>query len=170
MVVSGSSRRAASPAAARCAPPGRSARRCASGPRSLTWVREHAHRLGALTLAFDWTDIHVHLPAGGRRQDGPSAGVTIVTAVVSVRTGKAVQPGVAMTGEITLSGDVLPVGSVEEKLLAAGRCGMAAVVVPRANRPDVMSVGDELRREVAVHYAATIDDVLNVALPGVLRE
>ena len=130
------------------------------------WVREHAHRLDALALAFDWTDIHVHLPAGGRRQDGPSAGVTIVTAVVSVLTGQAVRPGVAMTGEITLSGDVLPVGSVEEKLLAAGRCGMAAVVVPKANQGDVMSVGDELRREVAVHYAATIDDVLNVALPG----
>ena len=137
---------------------------------ALTWVREHAYRLGALALAFDWTDIHVHLPAGGRRQDGPSAGVTIVTAVVSVLTAKAVRPGVAMTGEITLSGDVLPVGSVEEKLLAAGRCGMAVVVVPIGNRPDVMSVGDELRREVAVHYAATIDDVLRVALPGVLRE
>ena len=137
---------------------------------ALTWVREHAHRLGALATAFDWTDIHVHLPAGGRRQDGPSAGVTIVTAVVSELIGKAVRPGVAMTGEITLSGDVLPVGSVEDKLLAAGRGGMAAVVVPKANRPDVMSVGDELRREVAVHYAATIDDVLHVALPGVLRE
>ena len=137
---------------------------------ALTWVREHAHRLDALAPAFDWTDIHVHLPAGGRRQDGPSAGVTIVTAVVSVLTGKAVRPGVAMTGEITLSGDVLPVGSVEEKLLAAGRCGMAAVVLPMGNRPDVTSVGDELRRETAVHYAATIDDVLNLALPGVLRE
>ena len=137
---------------------------------ALTWVREHAHRLNALALAFDWTDIHVHLPAGGRRQDGPSAGVTIVTAVVSVLTGKAVRPGVAMTGEITLSGDVLPVGSIVDKLLAAGRCGMAAVVVPTANRPDVMSVGDELRREIAVHYAETIDDVLNVALPGAHRE
>ncbi len=137
---------------------------------ALTWVREHAHRLGALSLAIDWTDIHVHLPAGGRRQDGPSAGVTIVTAVVSVLTGMAVRPGVAMTGEITLSGDVLPVGSVEEKLLVAGHGRMAAVVVPIANRPDVMSAGEELRREVAVYYAATIDDVLNVALPGVLRE
>ena len=137
---------------------------------ALTWVREHAHRLDALALAFR-LDRHPRAPAGGgRRQDGPSAGVTIVTAVVSVLTGKAVRPGVAMTGEITLSGDVLPVGSVEEKLLAAGRCGMAAVVVPTANRPDVMSVGDELRREIAVHYAATIDDVLNAALPGALRE
>ena len=65
---------------------------------------------------------------------------------------------------------MLPVGSVEEKLLAAGRCGMAVVVVPKANRPDVMSVGDELRRQIAIHYAATIYDVLNVALPGALRE
>ena len=115
----------------------------------------------------------MHLPTAGRRQDGPFAGVTIVTAVVSVLTGKAVRPGVAMTGEISLSADALPVGSVEEKQLAAGRCGMAAVVVPQANRPDVVRVGDELRRETAVHYAATIDDVLNVALPalpGVLRE
>ena len=70
---------------------------------ALTWEREHAHRLDALALAFDWTDFHVHLPPGGRRQDGPSAGVTIVTAVVSVLTGQAVRPGVAMTGEITLS-------------------------------------------------------------------
>ena len=93
-----------------------------------------------------------------------------MTAVVSVLTGKAVRPGVAMTGEITLSGDVLPVGSVQEKLLAAGRCGMAAVVLPMGNRPDVTSVGDALRRETAVHYAGTIDDVLNVALPGVLRQ
>ena len=137
---------------------------------ALTWVREHAHRLDALFTAFDWSDIHVHLPAGGRRQDGPSAGVTIVTAVVSVLTGKAVRPGVAMTGEITLSGDVLPVGSIEEKLLAAERCGTAHVIVPAANRADVMSVGDELRREIAVRYAETIDDVLNAALPGALRE
>ena len=137
---------------------------------ALTWAREHAHRLDALFTAFDWTDIHVHLPAGGRRQDGPSAGVTIVTAVVSVLTGKAVRPNMAMTGEITLSGDVLPVGSVEEKLLAAERCGTAHVIVPAANRADVMSVGDELRREIAIHYAATIDDVLQVALPGALRE
>ena len=97
-------------------------------------------------------------------------GVTIVTAVVSVLTGKAVRAGVAMTGEITLSGDVLPVGSVEEKLLAAERCAVANVIVPAANRADVMSVGDELRREIAIHYAETIDDVLNVALPGALRE
>ena len=137
---------------------------------ALTWVREHAHRLDALFTAFDWTDIHVHLPAGGRRQDGPSAGVTIVTAVVSVLTGKAVRAGVAMTGEITLSGDVLRVGSVEEKLLAAERCGVANVIVPAANRADVMSVGEELRREITIHYAETIDDVLTVALPGALRD
>ena len=136
---------------------------------AFTWVREHAPRLAGLNVPLDRTDIHVHLPSGGRRQDGPSAGVAIVTALVSVLTGKQVEAGVVMTGEVTLSGDVLPVGSIEEKLLAAGRCGMTAVVVPEANRPDVVSAGEELGREITVHYAATIDDVLNVALPGVLR-
>ena len=137
---------------------------------ALTWVREHVHRLDAPFTAFDWTDIHVHLPAGGRRQDGPSAGVTIVTALVSVLTGKTVRAGLAMTGEMTLGGDVLPVGGIEEKLLAAERCRIATVIVPAANRADVMSVGDELRRETTVRYAEKIDDVLMLALPGVLRE
>ena len=104
----------------------------------------------------------MHLPSGGRRQDGPSAGVAIVTALVSVLTGRHVQVGVAMTGEVTLCGDVLAVGAIEEKLLATGRCGMTAVVVPEGNWPDVMNVGDALEREITAHYAATIPDVLNV--------
>ena len=135
---------------------------------ALTWVREHAHRLPKLDAAFDRTDIHLHLPAAGHPKDGPSAGVTIVTALVSVLTGQPVRSGVAMTGEITLCGDVLPVSALEQKLLAAARSGMSTVLVPEPNRCDVTRVGDQLCPEIAVHYAASIEDVLNLAVPDVL--
>ena len=137
---------------------------------ALTWVRENAGRLEGVDAGFDRTaDVHVHLPAGGQPKDGVSAGVTIAVALASALTGHPVRGGVAMTGELTLSGALAPVGGIRSKVLAADRAGLAGVIVPQANRQDVNeSFGDSLQPCLDVHYALTMDDVLNVALPDAL--
>jgi ATP-dependent Lon protease len=133
---------------------------------ALTWVRSNAERLG---LEEDFTrevDLHIHVPAGAIPKDGPSAGVTMATVLVSLLTGTKVQPLTAMTGEITLSGNVLPVGGIKEKFLAARRAGVKTVILPAENRQDVE---EDLTQEqiagVEIHYAKHIEDVLAVALP-----
>ena len=134
---------------------------------ALTWVRSNAASLG---LAEDFTkdvDIHMHVPAGAIPKDGPSAGVTMATALVSLMTDRPVRPLTAMTGEITLSGNVLPVGGIKEKFLAAKRAGVLDVVLPAENR---QSVEEDLTPDqtegVNIHYARHIEDVLAVALPA----
>jgi ATP-dependent Lon protease len=112
-------------------------------------------------------DIHIHVPAGAIPKDGPSAGVTMATALVSLLTDKRVRPLTAMTGEITLSGNVLPVGGIKEKFLAAKRAGVKDVILPAENR---MNVDEDLTAEqlegVQVHYATTIEEVLEIAMPS----
>jgi ATP-dependent Lon protease len=133
---------------------------------ALTWVRSNSAALG---LAEDFNkelDIHIHVPAGAIPKDGPSAGVTMATVLASLLTDTPVRPLTAMTGEITLSGNVLPVGGIKEKFLAARRAGVETIILPAENR---MNVEEDLTPEmmdgVAVHYANRIEDVLDVALP-----
>jgi ATP-dependent Lon protease len=133
---------------------------------ALTWVRSNGASLG---LAEDFTkdlDLHIHVPAGAIPKDGPSAGVTMATVLVSLLTDTAVQPLTAMTGEITLSGNVLPVGGIKEKFLAARRAGVEHIILPAENRQNVEEdLTPEMMEGVTVHYASQIDDVLRVALP-----
>jgi ATP-dependent Lon protease len=133
---------------------------------ALTWVRSNAASLG---LADDFTkemDLHIHVPAGAIPKDGPSAGVTMATVLVSLLTDTPVRPQTAMTGEITLSGNVLPVGGIKEKFLAARRAGIQTIILPAENLQDVEEdLTPELVAGVTIHYASRIEDVLAVALP-----
>jgi ATP-dependent Lon protease len=138
---------------------------------ALTWVRSNAVSLG---LAEDFTkdiDLHIHVPAGAIPKDGPSAGVTMATALASLMTDAPVHPLTAMTGEITLSGNVLPVGGIKEKFLAAKRAGVKHVILPAENR---QNVEEDLTPEqidgVTLHYASRIEDVLAIALPRSIQE
>jgi ATP-dependent Lon protease len=135
---------------------------------ALTWVRSNADRLGVAEDFFANHDIHIHVPAGAIPKDGPSAGVTMATALVSLLTKQRITPLVAMTGEITLSGNVLPVGGIKEKVLAAKRAGVRDVILPAENK---MNVEEDLTPEqlenLNVHYVKTIDEALRVSLPQV---
>ena len=131
----------------------------------LSWVRANAARYGVDPGFYETAEVHVHVPAGDVVKDGPSAGVALAAALVSALTGRRVRGGRAMTGEVTLSGDVLPVGDVREKVLAAGRLGIAEVILPKRNAKDVEAhFGDGLPRGVAVRYVSTIDELLALAL------
>ncbi len=133
---------------------------------AMSWVRAHADRFGLKPEVFENNEIHVHVPAGAIPKDGPSAGVTMTTAIVSLLTGVCVKPRLAMTGEVTLSGKVLPIGGVKEKVLAAHRAGVTDVILPSRNRKDLVEdVPDEVRENLAISYVDNIDDVLKIALP-----
>ena len=135
---------------------------------ALTWVRSNSDRLGVPEDFFANHDIHIHVPAGAIPKDGPSAGVTMATALVSLLTKQRIRPLVAMTGEITLSGNVLPVGGIKEKVLAAKRAGVTDVILPAENK---MNVDEDLTPEqlenLTVHYVKTINEALQVSLPAV---
>src|SRR4051812_4355544 len=133
----------------------------------LSWVRANAKQIGLDEEYFEKHDIHIHVPAGAIPKDGPSAGVTIVTALVSLLTGKQVRPLLAMTGEITLSGNVLPIGGIKEKGLPAKRPGVKDIVLPAENKQNVEEdLTPEQLEGVGMHYVTTIDEVLEVALPS----
>ena len=138
---------------------------------ALSWVRSNAAQLGIAEDFFEKHDIHIHVPAGAIPKDGPSAGVTIVTALVSLLTNRPVRPLLAMTGEITLSGNVLPIGGVKEKFLAAKRAGVRDVIFPAENKTNVdEDLTPEQVENVAIHYVKAIDEVLEIALPSTVRE
>jgi ATP-dependent Lon protease len=130
---------------------------------ALSYVRANQERLGLDGAALD-RRFHVHVPAGAVPKDGPSAGVTMTTALVSLLSGRPVKPSVGMTGEVTLQGKVLPIGGVKQKVMAAHRAGLTDVVLPRRNEVDVDDVPERVRQEVTIHFADTIDDVLANAL------
>jgi ATP-dependent Lon protease len=138
---------------------------------ALTWVRSNAHALGLDEDILKDTDLHIHVPAGAIPKDGPSAGVTMATALVSLLTDTPVRPLTAMTGEITLSGNVLPVGGIKEKFLAAKRAGVRDVILPTDCKQQVdEDLTPEQIEGVTIHYAKHIEDVLSVALPKTARE
>ena len=131
---------------------------------ALSYVRGHATELEVDPASFEERSFHVHVPAGAIPKDGPSAGVTMVTALTSLLTGRPVQHTVGMTGEVTLQGRVLPIGGVKQKVLAAHAAGLTDVVLPERNRGDLDDVPQEVRDAMAFHFAMTVDEVLSVAL------
>jgi ATP-dependent Lon protease len=131
---------------------------------AMSYVRSHAEELNIDPKAFAAKRFHLHVPAGAVPKDGPSAGVTMTTALVSLLRGEAVRPVVGMTGEVTLQGRVLPIGGVKQKVLAAHRAGLTEVILPARNGPDLEDVPEEVRDTMTFHLAGTISDVLNTAL------
>ena len=135
-----------------------------SAQAALSYIRSRADRLGIATDFFDKSDLHVHVPAGAIPKDGPSAGVTIAASLSSLLTGRPVRNDVAMTGEITLRGKVLPVGGIKEKVLAARRAGIKTVILPRRNESDLEDIPPEVRSEMEMIFVDTVDEVLEHAL------
>ncbi len=132
---------------------------------AMTWVRSHAEGLGIEPDAFEHSEVHVHVPAGAVPKDGPSAGVTMVAALASLYTGRPVRERLAMTGEVTLLGQVLPVGGIKEKILAAHRAGVRTVVLPKDNEKDYKEdVPEAIRKELKAHFVTRADEVLKLAL------
>jgi ATP-dependent Lon protease len=135
-----------------------------SARAALSFVRSKAADYGITNEYFNKHDLHLHVPAGGTPKDGPSAGVTMATALVSLISGKPVRSDVGMTGEITLRGQVLPIGGVKEKVLAAHRAGLKMVILPRRNEKDLDDVPEEIRKEMKFVFADRVDEVINNAL------
>jgi ATP-dependent Lon protease len=131
---------------------------------ALSYVRGHSSDLDIDATRFEDRSFHVHVPAGAIPKDGPSAGVTMVTALTSLMTGRPVKHTVGMTGEVTLQGRVLPIGGLKQKVLAAHAAGLTDVVLPERNRGDLDDVPEEVREQMTFHFAMTIDEVLDVAL------
>jgi ATP-dependent Lon protease len=143
-----------------------------SAQAALSWVRSHAAGLGVPEEFWEKSDIHVHVPAGAIPKDGPSAGVTMVAALASLLSGRPVRPALAMTGEVTLSGRVMPVGGIKEKVLAAHRAGVSTVILPRRNEKNLVEdVPATVRASVTFHLVDSVDEVLRLALePAVTPE
>src|SRR5262249_21053554 len=140
-----------------------------SGRAAQSYVWAHAEQLGISPRVFRRAGVHIHVPAGAVPKDGPSAGVAMVTALASMYTQTPVRSDTALTGEITLSGLVLPIGGVKEKVLAAHRAGIRRVILPRDNEKDVVEVPEHVRKEMEFVFAERIEDVLAAAIPNLPR-
>ena len=138
-----------------------------SAQAALSYVRSRSDRLGLSSDFFENCDLHIHVPAGAIPKDGPSAGITIATSLASLLTGRPVHSHIAMTGEITLRGKVMPIGGVKEKVLAARRAGITTVILPKRNEKDMEDVPANVRQEIQFRFVETMDDVLDVALEPV---
>jgi ATP-dependent Lon protease len=141
-----------------------------SARAALSYVRSRAEEFALKPTFFDETDIHLHVPSGAQPKDGPSAGVTMATALVSLVSKQSVRADVAMTGEITLRGQVLPVGGIKEKVLAAHRSGLKTVILPNRNEADLDDLPDEVRKDINFVFVDTVDQVVNNALVPVARK
>ncbi len=137
-----------------------------SARAGLSWTRAHARELGIAREVFEKNTLHIHVPAGAIPKDGPSAGITMATAIVSALTGIPVRKDVAMTGEITLRGRVLPIGGLKSKILAAHLAGASTVILPRRNEKDLRDIPEEIRKQIKLVLVDTMDQVLDAALRG----
>jgi ATP-dependent Lon protease len=135
-----------------------------SAQAALSYIRSRADRLGIPADFFENCDLHIHVPAGAIPKDGPSAGITMATALASLLTGRPIRSHLAMTGEITLRGRVMPIGGVKEKVLAARRAGVITIILPQRNEKDLEDVPANVRQELQFHFVETIDEVLDIAL------
>jgi len=135
-----------------------------SAQAALTLVKSHAAALGIANALFEGIDVHLHVPAGAIPKDGPSAGVTMFVALASLFAGRVVHRDVAMTGEISLRGLVLPVGGIKDKVLAAQRAGLRCVLLPARNRKDLADVPDSVRAALTFVWLETVDDAIAAAL------
>ena len=135
-----------------------------SAQAALSWARSHARAHGIKDEVFAQNDLHVHVPEGAIPKDGPSAGITMATAILSALTGAPVRSGLAMTGEITLRGQVLPIGGLKEKILAARRAHIDTIVCPKLNKKDLDEVATHLRRGMSFHLVDNVEEVLALAL------
>ena len=135
-----------------------------SASLAVSFVRANAQLLGIDPAKLDGRRVHVHFPAGAVPKDGPSAGITMTTALVSLLTDRPVKSTVAMTGEVTLQGKVLPIGGVKQKVLAAHRAGIKTVIIPARNEPDLDDVPVHVRETLDIHTVDTIHEVLRIAL------
>ncbi|MCB1057118.1 MAG: endopeptidase La, partial [Acidobacteria bacterium] len=137
-----------------------------SAQAALSYARTYGERLGLGAEYFARHDLHIHAPAGSIPKDGPSAGITIATAILSLLAGRPVHRRVAMTGEITLRGDVLPIGGLKEKVLAARSAGVETVVLPKLNQRDLLEIPSPLKRNLTFHLVEHMDEVVRLALTG----
>ncbi len=131
---------------------------------ALSYVRSHADELGIAPEAFSDRTFHVHVPAGAIPKDGPSAGITMSTALASLLSGRPVRHTVGMTGEVTLQGRVLPIGGLKQKVLAAHAAGLTDVIIPERNRADLEDVPEDVREAMSFHPVMTLGEVLELAL------
>ena len=127
-------------------------------------MKSHAFELGIAEHALDGREVHVHVPAGAIPKDGPSAGITMVTAIASLLTQRPVKGTIGMTGEVTLQGRVLPIGGLKQKVLAAHAAGLTEVIVPERNQPDLDDVPSDVREQMKFHIVGSVDEVLALAL------
>jgi ATP-dependent Lon protease len=135
-----------------------------SGRAALSYAKANWKRLGIPQEALEKREVHIHVPAGAIPKDGPSAGITMATALVSAVSGRKVRHDVAMTGELTLTGRVLPIGGVKEKVLGAIRAGIHEIIVPVDNEADLEDIPEDVRAHITFHLAETLDEVMEVAL------
>ena len=133
---------------------------------AISFIRAHAEKYGIPEEKFQTSDIHIHVPEGATPKDGPSAGVTIATAILSAFTGRPVRKDVAMTGEITLRGKVLPIGGLKEKSLAARRVGIRKVIIPKDNQKDLEELPETVKRDIAFYPVSSADEVFALAVLG----
>jgi ATP-dependent Lon protease len=135
-----------------------------SARAALSYAKAHWKELGIAEDSLQGKEVHIHVPAGAVPKDGPSAGITMATALISAVSGKKVRSDLAMTGELTLTGRVLPIGGVKEKVLGAVRAGINQIIVPIENEADLEDIPEDLRSSLTFHFASTLDDVVNIAL------
>jgi ATP-dependent Lon protease len=135
-----------------------------SAQAALSYIRSNTSRLGIPDDFFDTHDIHIHVPAGAIPKDGPSAGATIAMALISLFTGRPARRDVAISGELTLSGRILPVGGIKEKILAARRAGVKTVILPVQNKVDLEDLGEGVRGDIEIHLVERVEDIIDKVL------